>query len=398
MTARLSRNTLATLAALAIVLVGLNLRPSLAAIGPLLDDIRSATGLSYQGAGLATSLPIMAMGVLALCGTAVYRLGVRRGIAIGLTLVLVASLARYFLDSGASLLVTALAAGAGIGLVQTLMPGFIKKHFPAQVDRLMGLYITAIMGGAALAAMSAPALLPAVGWQSALAVWALPAALGLLLWWLATRRMPDSPLTAQRPATGVSTQRRAWTLAAVFGVETGCYTLLLAWLAPYYLQLGWSAQQAGTLLAGLTAFEVIAGLGVAAFASRWHDRRVPLVLCVVLGVAGFICLLSAPVTLAWMAVALLGLGIGALFPLTLILTLDHSSDSRRAGVLAAFVQGVGYLIAGTMPFLAGLLRDQFGSFDLAWAAIAVALALTIPVVLRLSPSSTTRFDLKHASS
>lgn len=397
MTSRFSRNTLATLAALAIVLVGLNLRPSLAAIGPLLDDIRSATGLSYQGAGLATSLPIMAMGVLALCGGAVYRLGMRRGIVIGLALVLVASLTRFFLSSGLSLLATALAAGAGIGLVQTLMPGFIKKHFPAQVDRLMGLYITAIMGGAALAAMTAPALLPAVGWQSALAIWALPAALALVLWWLATRHAPDMPLLSGQRSPGVSGQRRAWTLAAVFGVETGCYTLLLAWLAPYYLQLGWSAQQAGILLAGLTAFEVVAGLGVAAFASRWPDRRGPLVLCIALGVAGFICLLSAPITLAWLAVALLGLGIGALFPLTLILTLDHSSDSRRAGVLAAFVQGVGYLIAGTMPFLAGMLRDQFGSFDLAWAAIAVALAFTIPAVLRLSPSSTAHFDLRHAA-
>lgn len=380
------------LCALAIILTGLNLRPALAALGPLLDAIQTATGLSFKAAGLATSLPIMAMGILALGGAGVYRFGMRRGIAIGLSLIVAACVIRLFPDrQGQLLLITALVAGLGIGLVQTLMPGFIKMHFPSHVERLMGLYITAIMGGAALAALVSPAVLPYTGWQYALGMWAIPAGLGLLLWLASTRGAHD-PAVSPQATPGVIRQPRAWTLATVFGVETGCYTLLLAWLAPFYLQQGWTAQEAGALLAGLTLCEVVAGLAISFYASRWPDRRLLMTVCATMGMAGFLCLFIAPVALAWLAIALLGFGIGALFPLTLILTMDHSSNSRRAGVLTAFVQGVGYMIAAAMPSLAGAMRDRLGSFDMAWLAIAVILALSLLLILRFSLASTKQFD------
>ncbi|WP_244216306.1 hypothetical protein [Phytopseudomonas daroniae] len=47
----------------AIVLLGLNLRPVLAAVGPLLDRIQLDTGLGHVGASLLTSLPIVIMGL-----------------------------------------------------------------------------------------------------------------------------------------------------------------------------------------------------------------------------------------------------------------------------------------------------------------------------------------------
>jgi cyanate permease len=52
-----------------------------------------------------------------------------------------------------------------------------------------------------------------------------------------------------------------------------------------------------------------------------------------------------------------GLGIGSLFPLSLIVTLDHADDPARAGRLTAFVQGGGYIIASIMPFVAGWMRS-----------------------------------------
>lgn len=409
MTSRRTLNTPAALfAVFAIILVGLNLRPALAAVGPLLDAIRASTGLSFQAAGWATSLPILAMGVLALSGAALYAIGMRRGIAIGVALILIASVLRIWFDTTMGLLLTAALAGIGIGAVQTLMPGYIKYRFPHGAERVMGLYVTAIMGGAALAAMTAPTLLPAIGWQYALAACAVPAVLGLAAWFAATRTRASSDtansVTRTPPVAPRETVRsaalpahparrlRTWALACVFGIETACYTLLLAWLAPFYLERGWSAFDAGALLAGLTVFEVIAGLTVSTVAARFPDRRGPLLVCMGLGVTGFAGLIFAPDALAWPAVACLGLGVGALFPLTLILTLDHSSRPERAGVLTGFVQGVGYLIAGSMPFVAGLLRDELGTFTAAWGVIAVALLAAIPLTVRFSPRSIARFE------
>jgi CP family cyanate transporter-like MFS transporter len=389
------RRALGLFAACAIVMTGLNLRPALAALGPLLDLIRTDLHLTFLDAGLATTLPIVAMGVFALCGNLVYRLGMRRGVFIGLSLVLLACAARLFVDDTASLLATALIAGAGIGIVQVLIPGFIKRAYPQRVDRLMGLYVTAIMGGAALAALTAPAMAPALGWRGALALLGVPAAVAITAWLLSVPADPSVARAAVPANNTVFTRSRAWTLALVFGIETGCYTLLLAWLAPYYLQLGWSPEDAGILLAGLTVCEVIAGLMVATFSSRWSDRRIPLIGFMLMGAAGFGCLIAAPLSLAWLAVILLGLGIGSVFPLTLILTLDHARQATQAGVLAAFVQGVGYMIAASMPLLAGVLRDRLGTFDAAWIAMLVVLLSAVPLVMRFSPASARRYDHAH---
>lgn len=51
-----------------LVVLGLNLRPILSSISPLLGEIRLATGLSFQSSALLTSLPVVCMGLVALVG------------------------------------------------------------------------------------------------------------------------------------------------------------------------------------------------------------------------------------------------------------------------------------------------------------------------------------------
>ena len=58
--APLPRRALAGMITVA-VLVGLNLRPSMAAVGPLADRIQAELGASYPGLALLTPLPVLAM-------------------------------------------------------------------------------------------------------------------------------------------------------------------------------------------------------------------------------------------------------------------------------------------------------------------------------------------------
>ena len=72
-----------------LVVLGLNLRPILSSISPLLGEIRQATGLSFQSSALLTSLPVVCMGLVALVGVRVEaQLGERRGIGLGLVIIL----------------------------------------------------------------------------------------------------------------------------------------------------------------------------------------------------------------------------------------------------------------------------------------------------------------------
>ncbi|MEG0065830.1 MAG: cyanate transporter [Pseudomonas sp.] len=376
----------ATWLMLGIVLVGLNLRPSMAAVGPLLSAIRGDIALSFSVASLLTMLPVMAMGLAMFFAMGIsQRLGEQRTVLMSLAIIGLATVARLFVDSAAELIVSAVLAGFGIALIQALMPAFIKSRFPDNVALCMGLYVTSIMGGAAIAASFAPLVMSRTGsWRVGLAIWAGLALLALLFWWAQRVNTPRGSAPAVRKQSFFK-HSRAWLLAIFFGLGTASYTCVLAWLAPYYVEKGWSEQNAGLLLGFLTAMEVISGLVVPAIANRSRDRRVVLMALLGLIIGGFCGLILSPQYLSLLWPCLLGLGIGGLFPMSLIVSLDHLDNPQRAGGLTAFVQGIGYLIAGLSPLMAGMIRDQLGSFEWAWWSLTAVMVVMLLMVWRFDP-------------
>lgn len=376
----------ATWLMLGIVLVGLNLRPSMAAVGPLLSAIRGEIALSFSVASLLTMLPVMAMGLAMFFAMGIsQRLGEQRTVLMSLAIIGLATVARLFVDSAAELIVSAVLAGFGIALIQALMPAFIKSRFPDNVALCMGLYVTSIMGGAAIAASFAPLVMSRTGsWRVGLAIWAGLALLALLFWWAQRVNTPRGSAPAVRKQSFFK-HSRAWLLAIFFGLGTASYTCVLAWLAPYYVEKGWSEQSAGLLLGFLTAMEVISGLVVPAIANRSRDRRVVLMALLGLIIGGFCGLILSPQYLSLLWPCLLGLGIGGLFPMSLIVSLDHLDNPQRAGGLTAFVQGIGYLIAGLSPLMAGMIRDQLGSFEWAWWSLTAVMVVMLLMVWRFDP-------------
>ncbi|KVW08379.1 MFS transporter [Burkholderia cepacia] len=356
----------------AIVLVGLNLRPALAAVGPLLDMIQRATGIGDGAASLLTTIPILLMGLGALSARRLQRVtGIAGGVWLGVALIGLACASRVGAQHAWLLLASACCAGVGIAMVQALLPGFVKAHFATRIGGAMGVYSTSIMGGAVLASVVAPFAAARWGWLAALAGWALPAAVAALAWPLASRggnTLAAGPASATQARP--SRSPRAWRLALFFGIATGAYTLVLAWLPPYYMRLGWSPTAAGSLLGGVTLAEVVAGLTISATIDRLSDRRPALHAAIASLFVGLLVMLAAPEALALPAALLMGAGIGALFPLSLIVTVDHAATPADAASLTGFVQGIGYLIAGLFPFAAGIVRQHLADLTPAWVAMA----------------------------
>ncbi|KWH16119.1 MFS transporter [Burkholderia territorii] len=376
----------------AIVLVGLNLRPALAAIGPLLDMIQRATGIGDGAASLLTTIPILLMGLGALNARRLQRMtGIAGGVWLGVALIGFACASRIGARHAWLLLASACCAGVGIAMVQALLPGFVKAHFATRIGGAMGVYSTAIMGGAVLASVVAPFAAARWGWLVALAGWALPAALAALAWPLASRggeALASGPTSGSTVQARPSRSPRAWRLAMFFGIATGAYTLVLAWLPPYYMRLGWSPTAAGGLLGGVTLAEVVAGLAVSATIDRLPDRRPALHAAIASLLAGLLVMLAAPQALALPAALLLGAGIGALFPLSLIVTVDHAATPAEAASLTGFVQGIGYLIAGLFPFAAGIVRQRLADLSPAWVAMACLCVVLFVLAAGFAPRFT----------
>ena len=364
-------------------LVGLNLRPILAAVGPLFPVLQHETGLSATGFSLLTTLPVAMMGLAALGGPALLKhIGAVRGIAAGLALLTVACFLRGFTASLSGLMVTALIGGAGIGLIQALMPALIKTRSAQAAATLMSLFTTGIMAGAAVAAASAEPVFVQIGLLPTLASAGALAFVTLLIWLVRIKPQPVKNAAAE-PVTLSSA--RTGLLLLFFGIGTGAYTLVLAWLPPFYMQSGWSARSSGFILAGLTLTEVAAGFMVSMFIQRVNDRRIPLLLVLLMLLAGLLCLICFPGTTPVISTLLLGTGIGALFPLSLIVTLDHARTAQQAGKLLARVQGGGYLIASLMPLIAGVVRDSTPSLNGAWLAMSAGVMVMMLMAWRLRP-------------
>ena len=214
----------------------------------------------------------------------------------------------------------------------------------------------------------------------------MPAGLALLCWLAVARRAPAAATATAHAATARAPRSRVALLAAFFGLGTGAYTLVLAWLSPYYTARGWTPLAAGQLLGAVTVAEIVAGLAVSVGIGRLPDRRPALYAAVAALLAGLAGVVVAPDTLAWPAAILAGLGIGALFPLSLIVTMDHAATPAEAGRLASLVQGAGYLIAALFPFAAGLVRQHLADLAPAWIAMMFICLALFAMAARLRPA------------
>ncbi|WP_172513029.1 MFS transporter [Enterobacter roggenkampii] len=365
-------------------IVGLNLRPILASVGPLFSVLQREAGLTATQFSLLTTLPVAMMGLAALCGPwLLARIGAVRGIMLGLFILLVACSLRGFSTSLTGLMGTALLGGASIGTIQALMPALIKKAYTQTASTVMSLFSTGIMAGAAVAAASAEPLFSWLTLKPALAMAGVLALLALMLW-LPLVKQPQGEQTAHESVTLSSS--RTGLLLLFFGVGTGAYTLVLAWLPPLYIQAGWSARSSGYMLAWLTLTEVTAGFAVSALIGKFPDRRVPLITVLLLLLAGLLCLVFSPGTTPVLSTLLLGIGIGALFPLSLIVTFDHARTPAQAGKLLSKVQGGGYMIAALMPLVAGIVRDSSVSLTSAWLVMSAGVVLLIAIAFTFKPT------------
>lgn len=370
-----------------LLLIGLNLRPILASVGPLLPSIQQDISLSFALASMLTLLPVLAMGTGCFVGFKIAKgLGFANTVTVSLLFLLIATAMRFWVETANALICSALLAGMGIALIQTLMPTLIKQNFADKTPLMMGLYVTAIMGGAALAASSAPFMAADLGWRAGLGHWTWLALAAILLWIVSRKHLALPSHTDKQAEYSFWRYRRSWLLALFFALGTSCYVCVLAWLAPYAIELGYSQTQAGLALGFLTSMEVIAGLVFPWLASKSTDRRAIIALLCLLQLIGFMGFALAPQVSIFLWAALAGLGIGGIFPLSLIVTMDHQQNPLLAGKLTAFVQGIGYSIAAISPWIAGLIRDNFQSFNMAWLLLAALSVIAYLLSRQFNPS------------
>ncbi|MGY3909259.1 cyanate transporter [Aeromonas piscicola] len=369
-----------------VILIGLNLRPFLTAIGPLSRDIADALALDMDTLAWLTLLPLWLIGVGVLITPGLRRLtGPSQLLGAALLLLGMGNAMRFDAQSGALLIASAALCGLGSALVQGVLPGLIKQRFAHKVPLVMGIFSACMMGGGALGASLTPRVAASLDWSRALALWSLPVLLAMV--WLAWKvRLPSAAVVAiPHGEQRLIALPRSWLLIGCFGIINSGYGIVVAWLAPAYMAQGWSAQQGGELVAWLALAQTASGLGLPLLAARNTDRRPWMGLAIVMQLAGFGGLWLAPQAAPILWCMLCGAGLGGSFSLIMVIALDHLPDPRRAGTLSALMQGFGFMLAATGPWVAARLHHLSGDFATAWQWQLGGLVLMSLLVLRLDP-------------
>jgi CP family cyanate transporter-like MFS transporter len=376
----------------ALVLVGTALRPQALVIGPLVGQIQAELGMSHGVAGMLSTIPVMCMGLLAPLGPVLAAsIGPRLGVALCVALVGVFGVARAFLPDTTTVLLATVGVGVGMAVVGPILPMVVRARLPHHPAAGTGAYVVGFtIGGAVTAAVAVPLADAFGGWRAAFAIVSAIAFISLGAWlWLAPR---DEGHVRVAPSLPKLPWRRpsAWLLGLIFGSQSILFYGSITWLAGIYVERGWPEGEAAGLIALQAGIGLIGTLAVPAFADRLGSRRSQLALAALLSLAGAAIIALTPheppgSPVAYLATVLMGLGIGAYFPLALTLPVDVAADASEAASISALMLLVGYTLASISPVVLGLVRDATGNFEsVAWIIVGIA-AVMLPLALSLNP-------------
>lgn len=369
-----------------IVVVALNQRSVLTAVGPVTTLIQEATGLDTPAMGLLASVPVLCMGLGSLVAPRfISRVGMDYAVTWGLVLLGLFTLMRSFLP-GPALWIGTVGIGLAIGVLNTTLPPIIKRDFPTRSSTITGIYSATLTLSAGVASGVAVPIAGATSWRVATGVWIVFVGVGLTGWiWSMGAR---GTLTRRRGLVAVSTGgnkgattvssllgevavRRdlaedasvsvwrsglAWAVTAFMGTQSLLFYLFVQWLPRIEQSNGVSQQAAGFHMTLFQITGLFSTLLLTSLQGERADQRPAAVVTAALWAAGLTGMLMEPEhAVVWAMI--MGAGSGASFALALSFISTRTRHSTEAARLSGMSQSFGYFIASFGPTLAGWLGD-----------------------------------------
>lgn len=359
----------------ALALTGLSMRTAVTSVGAVLDDIESGLHTSSGISGVLTTLPVICFaGLGAVTPRLAGRFGAHRMVVAGLVAATAGTLLRAVVGAPWLFLILSLLALTGGAIANVLLPSLVKEHFPDRIGQMTAVYTTALaVGTTAGAGLTVPIGDYGGGWRFGIGSWALFDLLAVLPWLVTLRgeRPHGEGLVRLRPRA-IARSRTAWFLTAFFGMQSMQAYITFGWFARFLHAHGIASSTAGWMVALLSALGIPTSIVAPNVPIKYHRLLMHVLgLCFV---AAYIGLGVAPVGGAWVWMVLSGIGNG-MFPLALTMIGLRSRSPQTTGALSAFVQAIGYIVAGTGPLLFGVLYGATGSWVLPLALLWISLGL-----------------------
>jgi NNP family nitrate/nitrite transporter-like MFS transporter len=351
--------------------------------GAMAPFISEQFHLTAAQKGMLLSIPIVAGAIMRFpLGLLAQYVGRKTATLVELVLITCTmSFGYFFVHTYDDLLKMALllgVAGASFGVAMSLGSGWYPPKYKGLAMGLVG----AGNAGTALAALLAPPLAQAYGWQAVYGIAAVASLLPMAVVLFMAKEPPDRDEHANmKQHLSCLMEKDGWVFSLIYVVTFGGFIGIVTFLPTYYYdQFGVSKVQAGqlTMLAALMGALVrVAGGWIS---DHWGGVNTLTVVLVAVSVTLVGVGLSADslvmtTLLLILCFAALGAGNGALFQLV---PLRWPTSTAVAG---SMIGEIGALGGGTVPAMMGQAKQHTGSFLPGFVVMAV-FSLLMLVVMR----------------
>lgn len=342
-------------------------------LGPLGVAIAKDFGLTPAQKGFMVAVPVLSGALLRLgAGLLVDHIGPKKTGIIGQLIVLGGLLVAWFLGVHSYHQVLALGVVLGVaGASFAVALPLASRWYPPEHQGLALGIAGAGNSGTALAALFAPGLAQAFGWQNVIGLAALPLAVAFVVYVIFAKDAPGRPAPKTLPEyMAVLKTRDAWWLMGLYSVTFGGFVGLSSSLTIYFnAEYGLPAVTAGFFTAACVfAGSFLRPVG-GALADRFGGVRT-LSVVYVLAALG-LALASFQQPSPWLALALimfammsLGAGNGAVFQLA------PQRFAKEIGVLTGLVGMTGGIGGFYLASSLGWAKQVTGSYQIGLLAFA----------------------------
>lgn len=348
-----------------IILVSINLRTSIASVGPLIPFIRADLGLSNGLAGFLTTLPLLTFATFSLFAPGIgKRLGMGRAVFLGVAILTTGVILRVMGGIELMLFGTAL-TGIGIVIANVLLIPLIKVRLPEKLGLMTALLATmmSLFAGIAVGVSVPLAVDGNLGWRGSLAFWAVFMVLAMIVWIPQLQRPKASLQEVTDPAKNVWRSSLAWQITIFMGCQSVMYFTVVTWLPDMLIFRGWTPSQAGFVSAMMQIVSLVGSYFIPNFLIKLKEQS-GVVLAVGVGyVLGYLGLFIENELVTYLSLGLVGLCMGSSLSIAYTLIALRTAEDQTTAKLSAMVQSSGYYLAALGPFLFGVSLDLFDNWN-----------------------------------
>ncbi|MGP9557937.1 MFS transporter [Psychrobacter sp. AOP7-A1-24] len=355
----------------AMVLLAINMRAPIVALGSIAPVVKDALDISEFQIGWLGAIPMLSFAIGALISPAIgKRFGLENTLIAMIGLLTLGMIIRTAIPTWGGFLIGTLLLTLAIGFANTLAAPVIKQRTPQHIPLITGLLSLTMTIAAGIVAGVVLPLSEQVGWQWALGGWTILSIFAFVIWLFLRVRLGSSNHQAVIPAalgaSEISMWRTtfAWQIAIFMGLQSLLFYTIASFLPSIWVSKGLSAVSAGQMNAVFQFMAPISILSLTWLVNRGRPIQALAVFAAVLNVVGILGVSYLSTDLAWLWSGMMGMGCAAIFTLCMMLFSMRTYTTNQASELSGMAQAVGYVIAFFGPLGTGWLHEMTDSWSM----------------------------------